>query len=280
MWRLHLVVLAALLLMPRTLLGSAQDRVPAVVLVIPDYAGARFGNFSSILLPNAGPGKLEVILSNAASSITVHSVRMMLNNQPMAVFLATMPMTDGLRTVLDLQRASHPSYRLRPEGENSLTFEAVDQTGNRYFGQFFLRVAPGLSKPELAPAQPTVLQKAFEPPPSHQPPQIQWLPTDQPQVGGRTVWFKAEITDDYGLRAVILEVNGKELESIVLENGSPTRKRGGFRTARSLPGTVQGNGMRLTIEIPVELKKAVNVLAIRAENLRGLYGASSRTLAK
>ncbi len=262
--------------------GTGQEpraRAPAIVLLTPDYGDAKFENFSAVAVP-AADVRLEVVLQEARSDIDLATVRLGLNGQSVLGFVALNPLPRGLRAILDLSRVSHPTFRLQPERDNALSFEALDALRNRYVGEFWVRVDRALAQPELR-AQPREATRAtVEPPRVFTAPRIRRIAPDQSTVTTQVISYEAEISDDYGLRQVVLEVNGKEAERIVFEFGTPVRKRGGFRTARRLPGAVTGDGRRVSISIPVELKKPINVLAVRAENINGMFSSDSYTVVR
>jgi hypothetical protein len=251
---------------------------PRIVLALPAYGDVTFANFGAVAVPTPEVGLLQVIVSDARAELDISSIRMLLNNQPVSAFLTINPMVLGARVSVDFSRIANPAFKLRADGDNVLSFEALDRQRNRYFAQFLIRVQQDASRPQLLTDIRLPARKAFEPPPSYPAPRIRWISPATDVAQARTTVLEAEVLDEYGLRQVILEVNGKEIETVVLENGMPVRKRGGFRTPKRLPGTVEGDGRRLSISIPVELKKAINVLALRAENVRGMYASDGQTV--
>jgi len=87
----------------------------------------------------------------------------------------------------------------------------------------------------------------------------------------------AVVKDAEGLKRVVIEVNGKDEEEIVLENESPVRKRRGFMSSGKLAGEVTGDARLLRLSVPVKLGKAINVIAVRAEIGRWSGCRRSRT---
>lgn len=274
----RMTVLTTLVLVGVTGAQQVSPVGPAIWLSLPAYGEVTFPNFSAVAVPTTEVGALQVIVREARTDLDISSIRVLLNNQPVSAFLTVNPTVLGARVGFDLSRVANPAFKLRPDGDNVLSFEALDRQRNRYFAQFLIRVNPGLARPELLSDVRLPVRRAFEPPPSYLPPQIRWISPAADVAQTRILLLQAEVSDDYGLREVILEVNGKEIETIVLENGMPVRKRGGFRTAKKLPGTVEGDARRLLIHIPLELKKRINVLAVRAENIRGIYASDGQTV--
>lgn len=177
-----------------------------------------------------------------------------------------------------LQRSHGMDSSPRPPRSNQLTFEALDQEGNSYHGQFFLMVDPQVAVPQLSPLARQVLREEVKSAPVYDAPAIVVGPDVPDRIDGKVLDLKAEITDKYGLRRVVLEVNGKDIEEILFQNSRPARKRGGFRLSKQLPGEVSGDGLRLSIAIPVELKKSVNAVSLRAENVMGMRAREGKTV--
>ena len=94
----------------------------------------------------------------------------------------------------------------------------------------------------------------------------------------RIIELNAEVTDAEGLRRITIEVNGKDVQEVVLENEQPVRKQNGFVARGKLPGTAVGDGRKITLSIPVTLNKELNVVAIRVENVLGLRTNINRTI--
>ncbi|HXG32046.1 MAG TPA: hypothetical protein VNJ11_01670 [Bryobacteraceae bacterium] len=270
------------LLLLASVAGTGQGpmaRAPAIVLLTPDYGDAKFENFSAVTVP-ADDVRLEVVLQEARSDIDLATVRLALNGESVLGFVSLNPLPKGLRVILDLSRVTHPIFRLQPERDNALSFEALDAQRNRYVGEFWVRVDRALAQPQLRAQRREATRVEVEAPPAFTAPRIRRIAPDQSTITAQVISFEAEISDDYGLREVVLEVNGKEVETIVFEFGTPVRKRGGFRTARRLPGAVTGDGHRVSISVPVEVKKPINVLAVRAENIKGMFSSDSYTVVR
>ncbi len=251
-----------------------------ILLKFPQYENVSFPNFSSISVPSADVQVLEIILQNAIAEIQLASARATLNQHPVSVFMTVNPMLRGVRVILRLGQTLNPHYRLRSEAENILTFEALDQLRNRYRGQFFLTVTPDVPEPALRPSSHPIPERTVEPPPAYRAPEIKWGGGLAAEAASDLFHVDAEILDEHGLRRVVIEVNGKDIETIVLENNVPVRKRGTFRTAKALPGTVEGSGRHLIIRVPVKIGKKLNALALRAENVMGLLASETRTVTK
>ncbi len=247
-------------------------------MVIPEYGETAFPNFSAVLVPSPDIRKIEILLRQAGSSIRLASVRVMLNHQSVATFVSLNPLPRGVRAVLDVGQTLNPAFHLRSEGENHLTFEALDQGGTSYHGQFFLLVDRQVATPQLSPLARQVLRDEVTAAPVYDAPAIVVGPDVPERISGKVLDLNAEITDRYGLRRVVLEINGKDVEEIVFQNGRPARKRGGFRVNKQLPGEVSGDGLRLSIAIPIELKKTVNTISLRAENVMGMRAQEGKTI--
>ena len=55
-------------------------------------------------------------------------------------------------------------------------------------------------------------------------------------------------------------------ERVQMRSGFPSRQRGEFRKARSLPGSVTSDSQRLVLDIPVPLRKRETRVELRATN--------------
>ncbi len=259
--------------------ASAQDQ-PEIVLRVPDFDEAAYPNSASIRLPSAATRRLELVLRAARGELQLSSVRIRLNGESVTAFATINPMPRGIRVILDLSRMVNPAFQLRPEVENSLLFEALDDSRNKYVGNFFLTVKSGLIRPERVQSAHATERSTVQALPAFRPPEIKWNSVPPGQTAEATLLLEAEVLDEHGLRRVVIELNQKDVEIVLLENSVPIRKRGTFRTNKALPGTVEGTGRHLLIRVPLELKKKVNVLAIRAENLKGLYASTSHTITR
>jgi hypothetical protein len=224
-------------------------------------------------------GAAEVWLQNAASEIRLSSIRVHLNEQSVSTFVSTNPLPNGVRMILRLDQTLNPVLRIRPDMENMLVFEAMDQLENRYKARFFLSVDASIAAPKISAVShaiepPSVIQ----PPPEYETPAFHWDQDLPAETTSELVVLQVTVTDRQGLRRLVIEKNGKDVEEIILENGRPVRKAKGFRVSSKLPGTVDGDGKSLTISVPVELKKGVNTIVVRAENLVGLRASTDRTI--
>jgi hypothetical protein len=252
---------------------------PSIELRIPNHAEAAFPNFSSVAVPANGLGPLEIWLQGALGEIQVSSVRVTLNEHPFTPFVAINPLPAGVRVILKLGSSLRPEYRLRTEGENVLSFVASDETRVTYEGRFYVVVDAETNAPSLRPtAHPSDVSREVALPDQAFPPDPVFT-TDWPErTSQKTLLLAAEIADRQGLRRVVIEVNGKDVEEVVLENEMPVRKKGGFRSSGKLPGEVTGDSRLLAVSLPVELKEGINVVALRAENVSGLRKRVDRTL--
>jgi hypothetical protein len=173
----------------------------------------------------------------------------------------------------------NPDYVLRPGAENILSFSVEDETGVRYQGQFYITTEAALTAPKALPARgggPPA--KAVEAPATPLPPVIEIRSRWPDRTTDSILNLEAEVTDAEGLKRVVIEVNGKDTDEIVLENEWPVRKHDGFMSSRQLPGHVEGDGRRVHFSIPVKLGKEITVVAVRAENTGGLRARADRTV--
>jgi hypothetical protein len=253
---------------------------PRIVLAIPSQS-ATCENFAGVAIPSTEVGVLEISLRNSQAEIEPSSVRLLLNGQSVSALSNLYPTPFGMRVVFDNSRVANRDFHLRPDQDNVVAFEALDRNGNRYVGRFLIRVQSGLPRPAEISGRLFADLKPFEPPAAYRASSIRWaLGPENESSGGRIAAFRVEIVDEYGLREVTLELNGKEIETVALENGVPVRKRGGFRSWKRFPGSVEGDGRRLQIDVPVELKRGINVLTVRARNIKDMYASDSRTITK
>lgn len=241
-----------------------------------------FTNFSSIAVPWVEVPKLEIFLQNALSEIEISSVRVLLNGRPVSVFAKAFPAPRGVKVILGLDATRGRDYRLSESGQNFLEFQARDQLGNAYHGQFVLSVAPLIDVPQKSTEEPSKAPSALQARPRHQAPVIEWEGAATSVVRRKVIWIEAEISDQSGLRRVVIEVNGKDVEVIELYNGLPMRTRQTFFAfaAKGLPGAVTGDGHRLRISVPVKIGRRMNKITLRAENTLGLTGVQSRTVVR
>jgi hypothetical protein len=247
---------------------SAQ---PTMVLKVPPFEG-RFPNFASIVLPESGYETLEVLLESANAPVQPSTVRLTINEVPLTPFVAVNPMPLGIRAIVRLKASLNPDYAIRREGETILTFMAADVSGVSYRAQFYLVIDPSLTEPQTArTTRARQNQPEAIPPPQHKPPVIVIRSEWPVRTSERTVTLQAEVSDDEGLRRVVIEVNGRDVEEIALQNERPVRKKDGRIARGKLPGEVSGDGYKVTFSMPVRLERdRVNVVAVRAESILGL----------
>jgi len=258
---------------------AVRGQGPAITLRMPGFENAVFTPSHTILVPQEGIAALEIWLENAPANIRLSSIRVRLNEQSVSTFVSTNPLPSGVRTILGLDQTLNPALRISHTTENMLVFEAADQIGNTYKARFFLIADGSTSVPRIGAAshaaEPTGL---VHKPAQHEVPSFRWDPDLPALTPDELINLQVTISDRQGLRRVGIEKNGKDLEEILLENGRPVRKAKGFRVSSKLPGTVLGDGNTLIISIPMELKKGVNTIVFRAENLVGLRASDDRTV--
>src|SRR5688572_27731141 len=244
---------------------------PRFTLRVPPFPAAEFPNFSAVTLPEQGYKTLEILLEQALANLQPSTIRVTLNEMPMTPFVAVNPMPLGVRTIINLGVSMSPDYALRRVGDNMLAFSAVDESGVTYRAQFYLTIDPQAQAPKLTASRARRGATGIEPPPEMVPPRIT-IRSDWPKsTNQRTLVLEAEVTDAAGLRRIVLEVNGKDAEEVILQNERPVRKKNGMVARGALPGEVKGDGRGLSVSIPVRLSSdRVNVVAIRAENMLGL----------
>lgn len=250
---------------------SVQASEPRCILRVPPFPAAEFPNFSAVTLPKQGYQALEILLEQTLEDVQPSTIRVTLNEMPMTPFVAINRMPRGVRVIVKLGISLSPDYALRGEGENVLGFSAVDNSGVTYRGQFFLAIDPKADAPRLSASRARAGATGVEPPPENSPPRVT-ITSDWPAVTAqRTLILAAHISDEAGLRRIVLEVNGKDVEEVVFHNERPVRKKNGKIARGALPGEVTGNGRQLGIRVPVTLgSDRVNVVAVRAENVLGL----------
>jgi hypothetical protein len=258
-----------------TMLGVVSAGVaraePSVSLRILPFAAPSFPNYSTVVLPPSGYSSLDVILQSALAEIQPSTVRVTLNGMPMTPFVAVNPIPNGVRTVIKLGVSLSPDYSIRRDGESILTFVAVDTAGTKYEGQFYLSVRADVTEPKLAATAPQRGGRTVLAPAQHRPPNIEVLSSWPTRSTERTHTLEAVVTDEEGLRRVILEVNGRDVEEIVLQNEIPVRQQRGRAVRGASPGSVSGSGRIVRLKIPVRLdSNRINTVALRAESLTGL----------
>ena len=227
----------------------------------------------------AGPesvSTLDVVLAGGLAEIDLDTVDLEFNGNSIIGFARKSKTPAGIRLVVDRGRIRHAHLALA--GENRLLFAARDLDGNRYSGAFVVRVSEGsrgvqlLSGPSPSPA----VLEALEP--KAQPPEI--AITSDPGVSRdpRSWRLVAAVQDESGIQSVVVELNRKQYERIQMRGGFPSRQRGEFRKARSLPGSVTGDSQRLVLDFPVPLWKRETRIELRATNLQGIEASESVTV--
>ena len=253
---------------------------PRVSLRVPPYPSALFPNFSSVVLPADGYTSLEILVEGALAEIRPSSVRVTLNEMPMALFTSVNPMPAGLRSIVRLGQSMNPDYSIRKEGESILTLVATDTMGTNYRGQFYLSIDTTKAQPEIARTTKARLQQnTVAAPPQHRATTITFDSDWPARRAEQTLLLEGEVTDAEGLRRIVFELNGKDIEEISLQNERPVRYQNGRIVRSSVAGRVDGNGTAVRFAIPIRLQRnRLNVIAVRAENLVGLSTRSDRTV--
>lgn len=270
------IALGYLLSATTALVASAE---PTITLKVPPYA-APFPNFSSVSLPPSGYNSLEIVLQDALGGIQASTVRVTLNGMPMTPFVAVNLMPNGVRTIVKLGVSLSPDYSIKREGESVLAFVATDVTGTSYRGQFYLSIDDAKAAPEIAR---TTRARSQEPtvvaPPQYFPPTIEITSKWTSPTPEHTLFLEAAVKDEEGIRRVVIEVNGKDVEEVLMQNERPVRYQGGRIVRATVAGEVSGAGTALSLKIPVRLSPdRLNVVAIRAENMKGLAARSDTTV--
>lgn len=273
--------LSGILLLAVLSLG-APDRglEPTITLTIPAYPASSFANYASILLPDVKLETIELDLAEALATIRTSTVRVTLNGVPMTPFVAVNPTPGGVRVIVRLGMTLSPEYAISRDGESILTLDAKDVSGTGYRGMFYLAIDPARSRPELArTTRARAQQSATVAPPQFRAPTIRLLSDAPARTADRVYELEAEVTDGEGLRRVVIEVNGRDAEEIVLQNERPVRYKGGRIARGALAGEVTGGATSLRLRVPLTLARdRVNVIAIRAENVRGLAARADQTI--
>ena len=233
----------------------------------------------------AEPGSVEtfeLILANSRARVDPDSVHLLLNGIEIVGFARLSRMPSGMRVFVDRTKQNHPFLKLSPTG-NRLEFEAEDDRGNVYRGNWTIQVNPEAFPPVLAAEQPEPVSVLVRK--SGGPPEIRILadPAVSRVAGARRkleAMLHLRVADAAGLKTVFIYVNGKEIEVIQLRNGLPSRRRGKFRRSVTLPGSVAGGSNRLEVKVPVLLPEPVNLIRIVATNVHLLQSVRSVTIAR
>lgn len=262
-----------------TLASATAAAEPTITLKVPPFAPS-FANFSSVILPASGFTTLEVVLQGALGEIQASTVRVTLNGMPMTPFVAVNMMPGGTRAIVKLGVSLNPDYTIRRDGESILTFAASDAGATSYRGQFYLTIDPGKTEPEAARTTRARAQESgVVAPPQHFPPAIAITSEWPARTMDRTLALQAEVTDAEGLRRIVIEINGRDVEEVQLQNERPVRYQGGRIARGATAGDVTGTGTAVRLNIPVRLAAdRINVIAVRAENVAGLSARADRTV--
>jgi len=252
---------------------------PAITLKVPPF-DTTFQNFASVLLPPSGYSTLEVVLQGALGEVQASTVRVTLNGMPMTPFVSVNMMPAGTRAIVRLGVSLSPDYTIRRGGESILTFAAADAGGTSYRGQFYLTIDATKTAPELARTTRARAQESgVVAPPQHLPPAIAIKSQWPSRTSERTLALEVEVADPEGLRRIVIEVNGRDVEEILLQNERPVRYQGGRIVRATTAGEVSGTGTGIRFNIPVRLAgNRINVVAVRAENLAGLASRVDRVV--
>jgi hypothetical protein len=251
---------------------------PRILLKLPAFPGTAFTNFSSVAVPAAEHGPLELWVEDALGEIKTATLRVRLNDLPMTPFVTINPLPRGVRAVVRVGTSVNPEYTLRPNADNILAFSVEDEAGMKYQGQFYLSLEAGLASPRAVEMRARAPVKAVEAPAERLPPVIEIRSEWPARTADGILTLEAQVTDAEGLKRVVVEVNGKDTDEIVLENEWPVRKHDGFMVSRKVPGEVRGDGRSVWFKVPVKLGKDITVVAVRAENTSGLRARADRTI--
>jgi hypothetical protein len=252
---------------------------PTMTLKVPGFQAAVFANGSSIVLPESNAREIEIWLQDALAEIQISTVRVLLNDVPMAAFLTTNRLPRGARVIVKLGASINPDFSLRSGRENRISFSAEDGSKVSYDAQFYVTLNATASEPRLAAQAPVrAPTRGVTAPPQVFPPTVTMRMDWPARTAERVLTLDAEVLDREGLRRVVVELNGRSIEEIVLENELPVRKQGGFVARKRLPGSVTGDGRKIVISIPVTIDKRLNTIGLRAENVAGLTGYADRVI--
>ncbi len=262
-------VFALVVLAPLLDARPAAAGEPRIELRLAAFGGASYPNFASVLVP-AEHGRLEIWVQDALGEIEVSTVRVKLNDLPMTPFVAINRLPRGVRLLLKEGLTLNPEYRLRPTGENVLSVFAQDETRTAYQGQFYLSIDPSASSPRAAPMRTRAPTREVAAPEHKEPPRIAFTSEWPKRTDSPMLTLLAEAADAEGISRLVIEVNGKDTDEIVMQNNIPVRKHAGWMSRGKAPGEITGDSQRLVVNVPVRLDKGLTVVAIRAENSMGL----------
>jgi len=246
-------------------------------LKFPEYQSAAFPNYTTVLVPSTNLRKIELFLRDCLAEVQVSTVRVKLNGHPISMLLNLNPLPRGVRVIVDLGLSTNPEFKIKAEGYNQIDFEALDDSRNKYLGQFFIKVDPKVQRPQSAPMPPTPDQPTRKSP-KPEPPQIQIDASLPRETEQERITLLATVSDPIGLKRVTLEVNEKDSQEAFFDRGKLVRVRRGFWEGAKPPGSISGDEQSLKLEIPIKLKKGQNTIVIRAENSAGLRSREERTI--
>jgi hypothetical protein len=268
----------ALLLGAAWLVAAPAAAQPRIELRVPGFDAAIFENHSAVAVPATATGTLEVWFLDVLAPVQMSTLRVRLNDMPMTPFVSTFPLPRGVRVVVRLGATLNPDYQLRTPGENVLLVTIVDQERVSYEGRFAVLVDAAAAAPRAAATRAAATPPAVVPPPVPVPPVVRLIGEWPASTSEQTVTLEAEVEDPEGLLRVVIEVNGKDVQEVVLQNGLPVRKENGWVARGRLPGEVVGDSERLRLSIPIRLTRDINVVAVRAENTASLRTRAHRSV--
>lgn len=251
---------------------------PSLTLRFPKVPGSPFANFSSVRVAAASAATVEIWLEQALAAPQVSTIRVRLNEVPLTPFVSVNPLPRGVRLVVNLGRTLSPEYRLRPTGENLLTVSLSDEGQVTYEGRFYLTIDDAANAPTLAPSRTLAPVAAVTGPAQHAAPTVVWANQWPASSPPGTIQLEADVQDTEGISRIVVEVNGKDVEEVMLQNGLPVRKQNGWIARTKLPGQVSGDSASLRVAIPIKIRRGLNVVAVRAENTLGLRTRIDRTI--
>jgi hypothetical protein len=231
------------------------------------------------VLPASGHGDVEIWLQDALAEVSVSSVRVLLNQTPMATFVTVNRLPRGVRVIVKMGASLNADFAFHPDMDNLIAFSAADASNVTYRAQFYVVLSQQAHAAMLAPkvaARPPVQEVAS--PAQVYPPTITLTSAWPEKTASRVLTLDVTVEDREGLRRVMIEVNSSTVEEVILENEQPVRKQRGFIAKGKLPGTVAGSGRSLHIAIPITLDKRLNTVGVRAENGAGLSAYADHTI--
>jgi hypothetical protein len=258
----------------------AAQAEPSVTLRVPAFPAAAFQNFSSVLLPDVKIESIDLDLDRTLAQVQASTVRVTLNNIPLTPFVSVNRTPSGARIVIKLGMTLSPDYAIRRDGESILAMEARDTQGTAYRGQFYLTIDPAKTQPELARStRARSMELTTIAPPQFEAPVVTITSKSPGRTADPVYWLSGSVTDGDGLRRVVIELNGKDVQEVALQNERPIRYVNGRVFRGRAAGEITGNGSRIDLNVPITLaKNKINVIALRAENLRGLVSRADQTI--